>query len=68
MEKTHFPGEPERSDPRDGPSMHFPNPKVVRILKRPALEEKYLIAAGSKFVIPDLDAMVNRLPLGHIAI
>ena len=49
-------------DPKDGPSTHFPNPRVRRTINRPTLEEKYLLPTGYKFIIPDPDAIVNRPP------
>jgi len=61
-EGTVFPRTPERSDPQNGPSSHFPNPNVIHPLKRPALEEKYLLPAGYHFIIPDADATVNKPP------
>ncbi|KAJ8426002.1 hypothetical protein Cgig2_006252 [Carnegiea gigantea] len=61
-EDTRFLGVPERSDPWDGPSSHFRNPRTVRFLKRQALEEKYLLLVGCKFVLLDADAMVNKPP------
>lgn len=63
-----FPGAPARSDTQDGLITHFPNPKVVASLKRSALEEKYLLPAGYKFIIPDTNATVNKLPSNYIAI
>jgi len=50
--------------PWDRLSTHFPNPRVVRTLKRPAVEEKYLFPAEYKFVIPDLDALSTGRPRG----
>ena len=63
-----FPGTPMRSDLQDELSTHFPNPKVALTLKRPTLEEKYLLPAEYKFIIPDPDATGNKLPPGCIAI
>jgi len=40
----------------------------VQPLKRPTLEEKRLLPAGNKFVLPDADATTNRPPTGYIAI
>jgi len=40
----------------------------MRSLKRLVWEEKYLLLATYKFVLPDTDATVNRPPLGCIAI
>ena len=54
-----FPGAPSRSDPQDGTSTHFPNPKVTPFLGRTTLEKKYLLPVGYSFVIPEADAMVN---------
>ncbi|KAJ8432190.1 hypothetical protein Cgig2_013732 [Carnegiea gigantea] len=50
---------PERSDIQDGPSTHFPNPKVVSSLKRSALEEK--------FVLSEVDVTMNKPPAKCIA-
>ncbi|KAJ8444462.1 hypothetical protein Cgig2_024026 [Carnegiea gigantea] len=61
-ERTVFPGAPTRTDLQDRPSTHFPNPKVVGTLKRPPLEERYLLPARCKFIIPDADASMNKLP------
>ncbi|KAJ8435858.1 hypothetical protein Cgig2_028566 [Carnegiea gigantea] len=47
-EGTYFPSAPNCSDPSDGPRTLFPNQKVVRSLKRSALEEKYLLPMGYK--------------------
>jgi len=55
-------------NPQHGPSIHFLNPKVVGTLKRLALEEKYLLPTGYKFIIPDGDATVNKLPSKCIVI
>ena len=41
---------------------------VVGTLKRLALEKIYLLPVGYKFIIPDADATVNRLPSKRIAI
>jgi len=57
-----FPGAPKRSDIEDRPSIHSPNPKVVASLKRPVLEEKYLLYAGYRFIIPEVDDTVNKPP------
>ncbi|KAJ8430133.1 hypothetical protein Cgig2_011077 [Carnegiea gigantea] len=57
-----FCGAPSRSDPMDRLSIHFPNPKVVPSLKRTTLEKKYLLPAGYSFVIPEVDATVNKSP------
>ena len=65
---TVFPGAPEHSDPQDAPSTHFPNPRVLLILKRPTLEEKYLLFLRYKFIIPDGDATVNKPPSKCIVI
>jgi len=46
----------------------FSKPRLVRTLKRLALEEKYLLPTGNKFVIPDIDATVNGAPQGCIVI
>jgi len=40
----------------------------VASLKRLALEEKYLLPAGYKFIIPKADATVNKPPPKCIAI
>ena len=50
-EGTVFPGAPSRSDPQDRPSTHLPNLRVMRTLKRPTLEDKYLLPAGYKLII-----------------
>ena len=65
---TVFPGAPKCSNPQDGLSTHFPNPRVVGTLKRPTLEEKYLLLAGYRFIIPKAGATVNKPPLKCIAI
>ena len=57
-----FPRDPACSDPFDGPSTHFPNPKVTPSLKRTALEKKYLMPARYSFVIPEVNATVNEPP------
>jgi len=62
-EETCFPGAPTCSDPRDGPSTYFPNPRVMRTLKKLALEEKYVLPVRYKFVISGLDATINKLPV-----
>jgi len=59
VEGTRSPSAPNL---RDGPSIHFPNPKVARSLKRLAVEEKYLLPAGYKFVILNTNATVNKPP------
>ncbi|KAJ8428578.1 hypothetical protein Cgig2_031372 [Carnegiea gigantea] len=56
------PGAPTCSDIQDRPRTHFPNPKVVASLKGPALEKKYLLLAGYRFVLLEADAMVNKPP------
>ena len=61
---TVFPGMPTHLDPSDGLGSHFPNPKVVEILKRLALEEKYLLPSDYKLGIPNPNATINRLPYG----
>jgi len=61
-EGTVFLGALVWSDPQDGPSTHFPNPKVMGILKRSSLEEKYLLPARYKFVSSDADAAINKSP------
>ncbi|KAJ8432678.1 hypothetical protein Cgig2_034004 [Carnegiea gigantea] len=58
----YFPRAPEHSNLGDGPSMHFPNPKIVRSLKRPTLDEEYILHVIYKFVIPNPNAMVNGPP------
>jgi len=63
-----FPGAPSRSDPLDGPSTHFPNPKVTLSLKRMALEKTYFLSAGYSFVILKADAIVNEPPPKCVAI
>ncbi|KAJ8435637.1 hypothetical protein Cgig2_012298 [Carnegiea gigantea] len=68
VERTVFPGAPECSDLQDEPSSHFPNTKIVATLKRLALEEKYLLPAGYKFIFPDADATVNKPSSKCIAI
>ena len=49
-------------NPQDGSSTYFPNPKVMSILKRSSLEEKYLLSVGYRFVIPNANAIVNKPP------
>lgn len=61
-------GLPHRSDPQDGQTTYFPNPKVVLSLKRLTLEEKYLLHAGYKFIIPDTDAIIKKPPSKCIAV
>jgi len=68
MKGMYFPRAPKHSDLGDGPSMHFPNPKIVRSLKRSALDEEHLLHASYKFVIPNPNVVVNRAPLTCIAI
>ncbi|KAJ8424806.1 hypothetical protein Cgig2_025390 [Carnegiea gigantea] len=68
VEGTVFTGAPEHSNIQDGPSTHFPNPKVVASLKRMALEEKYLLPLGYKFIIHDVDCTLNKPPSMCIAI
>ncbi|KAJ8425245.1 hypothetical protein Cgig2_015852 [Carnegiea gigantea] len=63
-----YAGAPARSDPQDGLSTYFSNPKVILSLKRQVLEEKYLLPTGYKFIIPDADATVNKPPSKCIAI
>ncbi|KAJ8436129.1 hypothetical protein Cgig2_001156 [Carnegiea gigantea] len=53
---------PSCLDPLDGPSPHFPHPKVTPSLKRTTLEKKYLLPVGYSFVIPKADATVNEPP------
>jgi len=65
---TVFPRAPERSNPQDGPTTNFPNPGIVGTLKRLTLEEKYLLSARYRFIIPDADAIVNKPPSRCIAI
>jgi len=67
-EETRFSTAPDFSDPLDGSSIQFPNLKVMRSLKRLALEGKYLLPAGYKFTISNADATVNKPPPGCIAI
>ena len=57
-----FPRAPACSDIQDGPSTHFPNPKVVASLKRLVLEEQHLVPAGYRFVLPEADSIVNKPP------
>ncbi|KAJ8439983.1 hypothetical protein Cgig2_008366 [Carnegiea gigantea] len=57
---------PDCYDPLDGPTTHFPNPKVVRSLKRPALEGRCLLPAGYKFTTLDADVTVNKLLLAAL--
>ncbi|KAJ8429036.1 LOW QUALITY PROTEIN: hypothetical protein Cgig2_016941 [Carnegiea gigantea] len=54
-----FPWALSRSDPQDGPSTHFSNPKATLSLKRTSLKKKYLLSAGYSFVIPDADALTD---------
>jgi len=37
-------------------------------LKEPALEDKYLLPTGYKFVLPEADATINKSPSKCIAI
>ncbi|KAJ8434594.1 hypothetical protein Cgig2_025020 [Carnegiea gigantea] len=67
-EGINFPRASTSSDIQDGPSTNFPNLKVMASLKRPTLEEKYLLPAGYKFIIPEVDATVNKPPPKCIAI
>jgi len=53
---------------RTGRAPISPTPIVVFSLKRPTLEEKYLLSTGYKFIIPDADATVNKPPSKCIAI
>jgi len=65
---SFFWGSPIRLDPSEGPSSHFPNPKVVKALKKPTLEEEYLLSSNYKFLILDPDATVNRPTLECIVV
>ena len=65
---TVFAGALEHSDVQDGTSTHFPNLKVMASLKRLVLEEKYLLPVGYKFIIPDVDATLNKSPSKCITI
>ncbi|KAJ8441233.1 hypothetical protein Cgig2_033957 [Carnegiea gigantea] len=67
-EGAKFPEAPARLDPQDGPSSHFPNPKVVPTLKRTSLEKEYRLPAGYNFVISKVDATVNELPARCISV
>ncbi|KAJ8420401.1 hypothetical protein Cgig2_028073 [Carnegiea gigantea] len=67
-EEPDFPGAPARSDAQDGQSSHFPNPKVVPMLKRTALKKQYLLPARYTFVIPEVNATVNEPPAKCIAV
>ncbi|KAJ8438792.1 hypothetical protein Cgig2_023826 [Carnegiea gigantea] len=67
-EGPEFPGAPTRSDPQDGPSSHFPDPKVVFTLKKTALEKRYLLPTGYTFIIPEVDVTVNEPPTKCIAV
>jgi len=40
----------------------------MQTLKRPALEEKYILPSEYKFIKPNLDATVNKRPPGCVAI
>ncbi|KAJ8423526.1 hypothetical protein Cgig2_030021 [Carnegiea gigantea] len=62
-----FPEVPARSDIQDGPGTHFPSLNIVGSLTRLALEEKYLLPAGYRFVLPEADATVNKPPAKCIA-
>ena len=62
------PGALEHLDIQDRPRNHFPNPMVVASLKRLALEDKYLLPTGYTFVLPEVDATVNKPPPKCIAI
>jgi len=57
---TGFPGAPVCLDIQNGSGTYFPNPKVVGYLKRPTLEEKHLLLARYRFVLPEADATMNR--------
>jgi len=48
-DEPKFPGASTRSDPQDGLGSHFPDPKVVPILKRTILEKQYLLPIGYTF-------------------
>ena len=61
-EGMSFPRAPMHWDPRDNPNLHFPNPRMARSLKRPTLEEKYSFLVEYRFMIPNPDTTVNRLP------
>jgi len=50
---------PEHSNPWNGLSTHFSNPRIVQSLKRPTLEEKCLLPIGYKIVIPDANLYHN---------
>jgi len=62
VERVCFSGPPKDLDTGDGPSSNFPYLKIAQSLKRLALEGKYLLLVVYNFVIPNLDATVNKLP------
>jgi len=62
VERVCFPEASKDSDTGDGPSSNFPYLKIAQSLKRLALEGKYLFLVVYNFVIPTLDATVNKLP------
>ncbi|KAJ8428712.1 hypothetical protein Cgig2_028195 [Carnegiea gigantea] len=66
-EEMVFPGASARSDIQDGPSTHFPNSKVMASLKRPTAEDKYLLPARYRFVLPEVDGTINTPPAKCIA-
>ncbi|KAJ8428264.1 hypothetical protein Cgig2_000326 [Carnegiea gigantea] len=67
-EGPKFPRAPGCSDPQDGPSSHFPYPKLIPTVKRTTLEKKYLLPVGYTFIIPELDATVNEPPAKCITV
>ena len=67
-EGSKFLGAPTHSDPHDGLSSHFSDPKVVPTLKRTALEKQYLLPAGYTFVIPQANTTVNEPPTKCITV
>ncbi|KAJ8426959.1 hypothetical protein Cgig2_027683 [Carnegiea gigantea] len=57
-----------RLDLQDGPSTRFSNPKVMVSLKRPTLEDNYLLPAGYRFVPSEVDTTVSKPPAKCIVI
>ncbi|KAJ8420778.1 LOW QUALITY PROTEIN: hypothetical protein Cgig2_011067 [Carnegiea gigantea] len=55
-EGTVFPRAPNRWYPQNGPSTYFPDLRGLCNLKTLALEEKYFLPIGYRFITPDTDA------------
>ena len=60
VEEAEFLGTLLCSNPQDGLTSHFPDPKVVLTFKRTSLEIEYLLPAGYNIVIPMVDATMNK--------